>query len=146
MNDIDTLLLGRKTYDAAAESWPNLTNDEISFADKMNSIPKFVVSSTLASGSWNPTTVIKDNVAETVAALKQQPGGDIYIYGSNTLVRTLMQQDLIDEYRLMIYPLVLGSGKRFLAGDIAPAQFKLVDSKIFSSGVVALIYQPARTA
>ena len=136
---------GRKTYDSAAESWPHAT-DEIGFADKMNRMPKVVVSTTLEAGSWHPTAVVKKDVAEAVTALKAQPGGNIYIYGSNTLVQLLMQQDLIDEYRLMIYPVVLGGGKRLFNDGIAPAQLKLVESKVFSSGLVALTYQPDRTA
>ncbi len=141
----DTLLLGRKTYAGAADSWPHAT-DEIGFADKMNSMPKYVVSTTLTSGSWHPTTVIKGNVAQAIAELKAQPGGNIYIYGSNTLVQSLMQQDLIDEYRLMIYPVVLGSGKRLFQAGTIPAELKLVESQSFSSGVVALTYQPANRA
>src|SRR2546426_2413161 len=95
--EADALLLGRVTYQGFAEAWPSRT-DEVGFADKMNSMPKFVVSTTLEDAEWNNSTLIKGDVAEEVSKLKQQPGGDIPIYGSGQLVRTLMQHDLIDEY------------------------------------------------
>jgi dihydrofolate reductase len=116
--------------------------DEDGFADKMNSMPKFVVSTTQEEGEWNNSRVIKDNIAEEVAKLKQQPGQGILIYGSGELAQTLMQHDLIDEYRLLVYPVVLGSGKR-LFRDGSKATLKLVETKTFSSGVVLLRYQPA---
>jgi len=137
----DALLLGRKTYQGFAKAWPSV-KDEDGFADKMNSMPKFVVSTTLEEGEWNNSRVIKDNIAEEVAKLKQQPGQGILIYGSGELAQTLMQHDLIDEYRLLVYPVVLGSGKR-LFRDGSKAALKLVETKAFGSGVVLLRYQPA---
>jgi dihydrofolate reductase len=109
----------------------------------MNSLPKYVVSTTLEKVEWNNARLIKDNVAAEVSKLKQQPGQDILIYGSGELVHTLMQHDLIDEYRLMVFPIVLGSGKR-LFKDESNATLKLVETRPFSSGVVAMIYQPDR--
>jgi dihydrofolate reductase len=106
-------------------------------------MPKFVVSTTLEVPEWNNTTVIKGNVAEEVAKLKQRPGGDIVIHGSAQLVQALLKDDLIDEYRLMVFPIVLGSGKR-LFGDTGKATtLKLVDSKTVGAGVLILTYQPA---
>jgi len=136
----EALLLGRVTYQGFAEAWPSRTGE---FADKFNSMPKFVVSTTLKDPEWNNTTVVKGNVAEEVSKLKEQPGGDIVIHGSARLVQTLLEDDLIDEYRLMVFPIVLGSGKR-LFGDTGKATtLKVVDSKTVGAGVVILTYQPA---
>lgn len=137
----DALLLGRVTYQGFAAAWPSMT-DERGFANRMNSLPKFVVSTTLDTAEWNNSTIIRENVAEAIAALKQQPGQDILIYGSGALVHTLMQHDLIDEYRLMVYPLVRGSGKRLFQDGGEVAELKLVETKTFSSGLVVLTYRP----
>ncbi|SRR5712692_7960582 len=137
----DALLLGRVTYQGFATAWPSMT-DEAGFADKMNNLPKYVVSKTLKEVKWNNSKLIKENVAEEVSKLKEQPGRDILIFGSAALVQSLMQYDLIDEYQLLVYPLALGSGKR-LFGDLS--NLKLVGTKQFSSGVVALHYQPELT-
>jgi len=138
----DALLLGRVTYEGFAAAWPDMTHEEGEFADRMNSLPKFVATRTLDQLEWNATP-LKGDVVEEVAKLKQQPGQDLLIYGSGELVRTLMQHDLIDEYRLLVYPVVLGNGKR-LFGEGSTATLKLVETQTFSSGVVALIYQPAQ--
>lgn len=136
----DTLLLGRVTYEGFAAAWP-ASEDE--GAPYMNSVAKVVVSSTLTSADWNNTTLIRDNVVETIRQLKAQPGKDILVYGSATLVQTLMQHDLVDRYRLLVYPVVLGAGKRlFNAGTTAT--LKLVSVQSFSSGVTGLIYEPQR--
>ncbi len=132
-------LLGRATYDIFAASWPRRIGE---FADYMNKIPKYVVSTTLKKLDWDGSHQIKANVAEEVTKLKQQPGKDILVAGSATLVQTLMQHNLVDEYHLLIYPLVLGNGKRFFK-DGSTTNLKLVDSTTFSTGVMALIYQPA---
>jgi dihydrofolate reductase len=138
----DALLLGRVTYQGFAAAWPSMT-DEAGFADRMNSLPKFVVSTTLEEPlEWNNSRLIKGDVAEEVSKLKQEPGQDILIYGSGDLVHTLMQHDLIDEYRLMFFPVVLGSGKRLFKDGINTT-LSLVETKTFSSGVVVLSYQPA---
>ncbi|HLZ24040.1 MAG TPA: dihydrofolate reductase family protein [Ktedonobacterales bacterium] len=138
----DTLLLGRVTYQGFAAAWPAV-KDEAGFADKMNSIPKVVVSTTLETVEWNNSRLIKENVADEIANLKQQPGQDILVGGSATLVRTLMQHDLIDGLRLLVYPVVLGSGKRIFPDGIN-TPLTLVESRSFPSGVVLLEYQPAR--
>jgi len=138
----DALLLGRVTYEGFAKAWPAMT-DEQGFADRMNSLPKFVVSTTLEKAEWNNSRLIKGNIPEEIAGLKQQPGQDILVGGSRRLVHTLMQHDLIDEYRLLVHPVVLGSGKRLFAEGSGKKALKLIDTKAFSSGVVALSYQPA---
>src|SRR5215207_4291877 len=136
----DALLLGRVTYQGFAEAWPSRTGE---FADKFNSMPKFVVSTTLEDPEWNNTTVIKGNVAEEVAKLKQRPSGDIVIHGSAQLVQALLEDDLIDEYRLMVFPIVLGSGKRLFRETGKATTLKLVDSKTVGAGVLILAYEAA---
>jgi dihydrofolate reductase len=138
----DALLLGRVTYEGFAAAWPSIT-DEVGFADRMNSLPKFVASTTLKDPTWN-AGVIKGDVAEEIARLKQQPGQDILVYGSADLMRTLMQHDLVDEYRLMVHPVVVGSGKRLFSEGGGTTALQLVDTQTFPSGVIVLTYQPAR--
>ncbi len=137
----DALLLGRVTYQGFAAAWPIVTGTG-EFGERMNSIPKYVVSTTLEEVSWNNSRLIKGNVAEEVSQLKQQPGQDILVGGSGQLVQALRQHDLVDDYWLLVYPVVLGSGKRlFRDGD--RTNLKLVESRSFPSGVVLLHYQPA---
>jgi dihydrofolate reductase len=140
--EADAVLLGRITYDIFAASWPSRTNNEFGVADKLNTMPKFVASRTLQRAEWHNSTLIKGDVAKEVAELKQQPGGNIAIIGSGKLVGALMQHALIDEYRLMIYPVVLGSGQRLFPDGIHAA-LRLIEARTFSSGVVLLRYQPA---
>lgn len=140
----DALLLGRVTYQIFAAFWPHAPEDD-PIAQKLNSIPKYVVSTTLDKVEWNNSTLIKGNVAEEVAKLKQRPGpGYISVTGSGKLAQTLMQQDLVDEYALWVHPLVLGSGKRLFAGGIGPLNMKLIDTQTTDSGIVILTYQPAK--
>lgn len=134
----DALLLGRVTYQGFAAAWPSRT-DEQGYADRMNHLPKHVVSTTLEKAEWNNSTLIKEKVAEHVTQLKQQPGQDILVFGSGTLVKTLRQHDLVDKYNLLLYPVVLGKGKR-LFRDGSAATLKFVATKTFRSGVVALCY------
>jgi dihydrofolate reductase len=139
----EALLLGRVTYQGFAEAWPSRP-DDLGFADKMNGMPKFVVSTTLGEVEWSNSQLINDNVAEEITRLKEQPGGDILIYGSGQLVSTLMQHDLVDEYRLMVFPLVLGSGKRLFADGVGKTQLRLAEATpVGPDGVVILIYRPA---
>jgi dihydrofolate reductase len=136
------LLLGRVTYQGFAKAWPSMKDKE-GFADRMNSLPKYVVSTTLDKAEWKNSTVIKGDVAEEVKKLKEQPGKDILVYGSAELVMTLMNDGLVDEYRLMVYPIVLGGGKRLFGDSIDAAKaLALTDSMAFGSGVVLLTYQP----
>ena len=137
----DALLLGRVTYEGFAAAWPESTDEG---AEYFNSVRKYVVSTTLEEPlEWNNSTLIKDDVVAGVTELKQQDGRDIVVHGSATLVQTLMEHDLVDHYRLLIYPVVLGQGKRLFREGI-PATLKLLGSRAFSSGVVALVYQPER--
>jgi dihydrofolate reductase len=138
----DALLLGRVTYQGFAKAWPSMTDPQ-GFAARMNNIPKYVVSRTLEKVEWNNSTLLKGDVAEEVARLKNQPGRDILLAGSAALASTLMGQDLIDEYRLMVHPVAVGSGKH-LFQDGSKAALQLVETNTFSSGIVVLYYVPAR--
>jgi len=124
----DALLLGRKTYEGFAAAWPGRT-DDVGFADKFNSMPKYVVSTTLTSPEWNNTTVIGTDLAKEIAALKEGGDGDILVNGSVRLARALLQQDLVDELRLMVFPIVLGGGKRLFEGGVPPKLLKLVETR-----------------
>ena len=137
----DALLLGRVTYQGFADAWPSLTDEE-GFADKMNGLPKYVVSTTLEEVKWNNSKLIKGNVQGEVSRLKEQPGQDILIFGSADLVNSLMPLGLIDEYRLMIHPVVVGSGKRLFRDGIDATALWLAGTETFGSGVVVLTYQP----
>jgi dihydrofolate reductase len=137
----DALLLGRVTYQGFAEAWPSRTDEE-GFADRMNSIPKFVVSTTLEEVEWNNSRLIKRNVANEVSKLKQQPGQDILVAGSGELVHTLMHHDLIDGYRIMVHPIVLGGGKRLFREGTEKKVLRLRETRTFSSGIVLLCYEP----
>ncbi len=136
----DALLLGRVTYQGFAKAWPSM-KDEQGFADRMNNLPKYVVSTTLQELEWNNSRLLSGNIAEEVAKLKQQPGQNLLVGGSGELVHTLRQHDLIDEYRLMVHPIVLGSGKRLFRDTTDMKTLKLLEAKTFSSGVVVLSYR-----
>jgi dihydrofolate reductase len=138
----DTMLLGRVTYEEWAAFWPTQSSDD-EIAGYMNNIRKFVVSTILDTVEWQNSTLIKGNVAEEITKLKQQPGKDISISGSGILVQSLLRDDLLDELRLMVHPIVVGSGKRLFKDGSDQKALKLVDSKTFSTGVVYLTYQPA---
>ena len=144
MAQADAMLLGRVTYEEWAAFWPSQGSDnQEGFAGYMNNTQKFVVSTTLDTVEWQNSTLIKGNVAEELAKLKRQPGKVISISGSGTLVRSLLQDGLLDELRLMVHPIVVGSGKRLFEDGGDQKALKLVDSKTFSTGVVYLTYQPA---
>ncbi|MBD2504581.1 dihydrofolate reductase family protein [Anabaena azotica] len=136
----DALLLGRVTYQGFAAAWPNSTDDGASY---MNNVRKYVVSKTLNAVEWNNSTLIKDNIVEEITRLKQQDGQGILVYGSSALVQTLIRHDLVDLYRLLVYPVVVGKGK-LLFQEGTTATLKLLKSQSFSSGVVALVYEPER--
>jgi dihydrofolate reductase len=145
--EADALLLGRVTYEGFAGAWPGQT-DEAGFADKMNSMPKHVVTSTLTEPlEWNNSSVLEGDLMKAVTALKQEDGGPILVAGSRTLVHALLEHDLVDEYRLMVFPVVLGSGRRLFPDDAAEkTTLKLVDSKTFEHGVAVLTYHRADPA
>jgi dihydrofolate reductase len=138
--DTEALLLGRKTYEGFAAAWPGREGE---FADKFNNMPKYVVSSTLDKAEWNNSTVLDGDVVEEVSKLRQQPGGDIVVHGSAQLVQTLLEHDLVDELRLMVFPVVLGSGKRLFGATSDKKRLRLADSKTVGDGVEIVIYQPA---
>lgn len=140
-NTSDALLLGRVTYQGFAAAWPESADEGAAY---FNNVRKYVVSTTLDTVEWNNSTLIKANIVEEITKLKQQDGQDITVHGSATLVQTLMQHDLVDRYRLLVYPMVLGKGKR-LFSEGTTATLKLVKTQTFSSGVMALIYEPHRT-
>jgi dihydrofolate reductase len=138
----EALLLGRVTYEGFAASWPSRT-DDAGFADKFNSMPKYVVSSTLEDPEWNNSTVLKGDVVEEVSRLKQEQDGDIVVHGSPQLVQILLDHDLVDELRLMVFPVVLGSGKRLFGETSDKKPLRLTDSKVVGDGVAILTYQAA---
>jgi dihydrofolate reductase len=138
----EALLLGRVTYEGFAAAWPSV-EDEAGFADKFNSMPKYVISSTLEDPEWNNTTVLKGDVAQEVAKLKQELDGDIVVHGSPQLVQTLVEHDLVDEYHLMVFPVVLGTGKRLFGETTDKKSLRLVSSTIVGDGVAIFVYQPA---
>jgi dihydrofolate reductase len=141
----DALLLGRVTYQGFAQAWPSMNTD--AFGERMNSIRKYVVSATLtdAEATWGDTTVIRGDVAAQVAKLKAEPGGDLLVEGSSQLAQTLIQHGLVDEYRLMVFPIVLGGGKR-LFPDRMPegSKLTLTSSATAGDGILMLTYQAAR--
>jgi len=141
----DALLLGRVTYEGFAKAWPAY-KDEAGFADRMNNLPKYVVSTTMTKAEWNNSKVIKGNVAQEVSRLKEQSGQAILVAGSAKLVHALRQHDLVDEYRLLVHPIVVGGGKRLFDDTGAATALKLVSTQTFSTGLMALHYAPERNA
>ncbi|MDQ4126803.1 MAG: dihydrofolate reductase family protein [Actinomycetota bacterium] len=138
----DAMLIGRVTYEEWAAYWPSQGEQDV--AGYMNSTPKFVVSTTLEEPlAWQNSTLIRGDIAQEIARLKQKPGKDIAVLGSATLVRSLLQDDFLDEIRLMVHPVVVGSGERLFEEGGEQKALKLVDSKTFSTGVLYLTYRPA---
>jgi dihydrofolate reductase len=136
----EALLLGRVTYEGFAEAWPSRDGE---FADKFNNMPKYVVSSTLSAPEWNNSTVLNGDVVKEVGKLRQEIDGDIVVHGSAMLVQTLLEHDLVDQLRLMVFPVVLGSGKRLFGDTSGTKPLRLVDSKVVGDGVTILVYEPA---
>ena len=136
----DALLMGRATYDVFAQAWPARTGDPV--ADKFNAMKKYVASTTLTDPEWNNTTVIEGDLAEAVAKLKEQPGQDIMVYGIGPVTRTLLDNDLLDDLRLWVHPVLVGTGEPgdMLFGEVATTKLDLVDVKALSSGVALLTY------
>jgi dihydrofolate reductase len=137
----EALLLGRRTYEGFARAWPSREGE---FADLFNSMPKYVVSSTLENPEWNNTTVLNGDVVEEVTKLKQEVDGDVVVHGSAQLVHALVDNDLVDELRLMVFPVVLGTGKRVFGETSDKKTMRLVESKTVGEGVPILIFEPAR--
>jgi dihydrofolate reductase len=136
----DALLLGRVTYEGFADAWPTREGE---FADKFNTMPKYVVSSTLENPQWTNSTVLKGDLAEEIAKLQERHDGDVVVHGSAQLVQGLLERNLVDELRLMVYPVVLGSGKRVFGETSEQKRFRLADSKVVGDGVAILVYERA---
>jgi dihydrofolate reductase len=143
MAQTDAQLFGRKTYEIMAAYWPNAPSDD-PYAKHLNSVQKYVASRTLKDVEWQNTTLLEGEVAEQVAELKEQAGKNISVLGSGNLVQTLIENDLVDEYVLAVYPIVLGGGKRLFPDDEQVRKLRLVDSKPTTTGGLLLTYEPAR--
>ena len=139
----EALLLGRRSYEWFAARWPSRSGE---LADRLNSLPKYVVSSTLEDPAWNNSTVLKGDVVNEVSKLKQELDGDIVVYASCQLVRTLIEHDLVDELRLMIFPVVLGAGERLFGETSDKKPLRLVDTRTVGDGLAFLTYEPVRDA
>jgi dihydrofolate reductase len=136
----DALLLGRRTYEGFAAAWPSREGE---FADKFNSMPKYVVSSTLTEPAWINTTVLDGDLGEAIGSVRDRYEGDVVVHGSAQLVQGLVERDLVDELRLMVFPVVLGMGKRLFGGTSDKKSLKLVESRTVGDGVAILVYRPA---
>jgi dihydrofolate reductase len=138
-------LFGRRTYESLAGYWPNASGEEQVIARPLNTLPKYVASRTLTEPlTWQNSTLLQGDVAEAVVALKQQGGDDLHVIGSTTLVRTLIEHDLVDEFRVMIDPVLLGGGKRIFRDDGALRPLRLLDSKVTTTGAILATYAPAK--
>jgi dihydrofolate reductase len=141
LSQSDGLLLGRKSYEFFAAIWPSRSGE---FPDRMNSIAKYVASTTLKDLDWENSHLIEGDVPEAVAKLKEEPGQDLIVYGSHDLMHSLLEHDLIDEYQLWIYPVVLGKGRSFFKDGVERMNLDLVDSTVVPPGVAILTYRPQR--
>jgi dihydrofolate reductase len=137
--EAESLFIGRVTYETFAEAWPKRTGE---FADKMNGMPKYVVSTKLRDAVWNNSSIVRGDVAGEIAKLKKRKGGPLLVAGSRTLVHSLMKLGLVDEYRFMVFPVILGSGRRVFPDSAEPRRLRLTDRRAFSGGVVAHHYEP----
>jgi len=139
----DAFLLGRRTYEIFAAYWPKVTDPGDPIAGPLNRLPKYVASRTLDDVSWEGTTLLRGDVATQVAELKAAPGRELQLHGSGNLAQTLMKHDLVDEYRLLTYPVVLGKGKRMFSDGAKPAALDLIDRKTTGAGVSIDVFTPA---
>ena len=140
--ETEALLLGRKTYEGFAAAWPGREGE---FADKFNRIPKYVVSATLGTPEWSNTTVLRGDMAQDVGRVRERHEGPIVVHGSPTLVQGLLEHDLLDELRLMVYPVVLGKGKRLFGSTTKKKAMRLKSSRVVGDGVEILIYEAVRS-
>jgi dihydrofolate reductase len=143
MADADAFLLGRRTYEIFAGYWPHVTDPDDPIATKLNNLPKYVASRTLKELSWSGSTLIQGDLVQRVAELKRQPGRELQVHGSGVLAQTLMQHDLIDEYQVLTYPVVLGTGRRLFADGTKPAALRLINSRTTKTGIAINVYEPA---
>jgi dihydrofolate reductase len=139
----DAFLLGRRTYDIFSAHWPQVTDPADPIASKLNALPKYVASTTLRSVAWHNSSLLGPDVAAEVGKLKEQPGNELQVHGSGTLAQTLIEHDLIDEYRLLTFPVHLGPGKRLFREATTPAALRLTGTSTTSTGVVIATYEPA---
>ena len=152
LSNVDALLFGRVTYQLMADYWPaaatnpSTSKSDLEIADKMNNLPKIVFSKTLQEVKWNNSRLVKENIAEEISKMKQQPGKDMVIFGSGSIVSTFMQLGLIDEYRIIVNPIVLGNGNPLFKGINGKQNLKLLNTKVFDSGIVILFYEPAQAS
>jgi dihydrofolate reductase len=152
LSHVDALLFGRVTYQLMADYWPaaatnpSTSKSDLEIADKMNNLPKIVFSKTLQQVEWNNSRLVKDNIAQEISKMKQQSGKDMVIFGSGTIVPTFMQHGLIDEYRIIVNPVVLGNGKPLFKGINDKQNLKLLKTRLFDSGIVILFYEPAQAS
>jgi dihydrofolate reductase len=142
LREADVQLLGRKTYEGFAAAWPAMEQSAGEFGEKMNDMPKVVVSTTLTDATWRNSTIISGDLAEAVAGLKERYAGDILVAGSLTLVRALAERNLVDEYRLMVHPVLLGGGKRLFGDGFPTADVELAESRKVGPDVLLLVYRP----
>ena len=141
LGEADGLLLGRRTYEAFARDWPQITDADDPFTGLMNSLPKYVASQTLAEGSWNPTTILSGDISARISELKERPGRELQIHGSARLAGSLLAEGLIDELRLVVAPVVLGHGRRLFPRGAAPTGLRLSSSTTTPGGLAILVYQ-----
>jgi len=152
LSKVDALLFGKVTYQLMADYWPaaatnpSTPKSDVEIADKMNNLPKIVFSKTLQEVKWNNSRLVKENIAEEISKVKQQPGKDMVIFGSGSIVSTFMQHGLIDEYRIIVNPIVLGNGNPLFKGINGKQNLKLLNTKVFDSGLVILFYEPAQAS
>jgi dihydrofolate reductase len=138
----DAFLLGRRTYEIFAAYWPKVTDPDDPVASRLNKLPKYVVSTHLRSADWRNSTIVKGNIAAEVAKLKQKPGRELQVHGSGTLAHTLLDNDLVDELRLLVFPVIVGAGRRLFADAGVATGLFLVDSRTTGSGVTIQVYRP----
>jgi len=139
---VDAFLLGRRTYEIFAASWPKVTDPEDPIASRLNTLPKYVVSKTLGSADWQNSTIVNGDIPAEVARLKETPGRELQVHGSGMLARTLLENDLVDELRLLVFPVIVGAGRRLFPDAGVATGLRLVDTRTTGSGTAIHVYQP----